>query len=237
MIRSWAAGDARRPARRALRRVAGRAVAAAARPNRPAQPGRATDRRMRADPRGPDRPRSCRSASPLFGLTRIPRSYLDVLAAIASGRDVHLFVLHPSPELWRRVNETVSARGRTPLTARRDDRTAELPVNRLLASWGRDVRELQLVLAGAGESVEHHHELPGGEARTPARRDPGRHPRRSPATRTPAARPAGPPAAARRRRSTASRSTPATGARARSRSCATPCSTCSRTTRRSSRAT
>ena len=102
----------------------------------------------------------------LFGLTRIPRSHLDVLAAMANGREVHVFGLHPSPELWRRVNETLSAGGRTPLTARRADRTAELPVNRLLASWGRDVRELQLVLAGAGESVEHHHELPGGEARS-----------------------------------------------------------------------
>ncbi len=33
----------------------------------------------------------------LFGLTRMPRSYLEVMAAIAAGRDVHLFVLHPSP--------------------------------------------------------------------------------------------------------------------------------------------
>ena len=32
----------------------------------------------------------------LFGLTRLPASYLDVLDAIASGRDVHLFLLHPS---------------------------------------------------------------------------------------------------------------------------------------------
>ena len=40
---------------------------------------------------------------------------------------------------------------------RRADPTATLADNRLLASWGHDVRELQLVLAGAGEHVDHHH--------------------------------------------------------------------------------
>ena len=101
----------------------------------------------------------------LFGLTRIPRSHLDVLAAMASGREVHVFGLHPSPALWGRVEETLD-RGRPIPNVRREDPTAELPVNRLLASWGRDVRELQLVLAGAGESIDHHHELPGGEVRS-----------------------------------------------------------------------
>ena len=100
----------------------------------------------------------------LFGLTRIPRSYLDVLAAIAEHRDLHLFVLHPSPALW----ETVAAelQNRTPITNRRDDPTATAPANRLLASWGRDVRELQLVLARAGEGADHHHEVSGPEAHT-----------------------------------------------------------------------
>ena len=37
----------------------------------------------------------------LFGLTRLPASYLDVLGALAVHRDVHLLALHPSPELWR----------------------------------------------------------------------------------------------------------------------------------------
>jgi exodeoxyribonuclease V gamma subunit len=93
----------------------------------------------------------------LFGLTRLPRSYLEVLAAVAAGRDVHLFVLHPSPSLWNRVaGELASGPA---IATRRRDRTAGLPVNRLLASWGRDVRELQLVLAGAGPGADHHHEL------------------------------------------------------------------------------
>jgi exodeoxyribonuclease V gamma subunit len=100
----------------------------------------------------------------LFGLTRIPRSYLDVLAAIADQRDLHLFVLHPSPSLW----ETVAAElgGGPPITNRREDPTAAASANRLLASWGRDVRELQLVLASAGEAADYHHALPAAETDT-----------------------------------------------------------------------
>ena len=41
---------------------------------------------------------------------------------------------------------------------RRDDPTAALPANRLLASWGQDSREMQLVL-GASDYVDHHHEV------------------------------------------------------------------------------
>ena len=33
----------------------------------------------------------------LFGLTRLPAGQLQVLRALAHGRDVHLFLLHPSP--------------------------------------------------------------------------------------------------------------------------------------------
>ena len=35
--------------------------------------------------------------------------------------------------------------------------TAALPANPLLASWGRDAREMQLVLATREARVEHHH--------------------------------------------------------------------------------
>ncbi len=93
----------------------------------------------------------------LFGLTRLPRSYVRVLSALAAQREVHVFVLHPSPALWATVA------GMNPGVVRRgEDPTAATPANRLLASWGRDARELQLVLAGAGEAVDHHHEI-GGE--------------------------------------------------------------------------
>jgi exodeoxyribonuclease V gamma subunit len=87
----------------------------------------------------------------LFGLTRIPAGHLRVLRSLAAARDVHLFMLHPSPALW----DAIAAEPQ-PAVRRRDDTTADLVGNRLLASWGRDVREMQLVLAGA-DHVAHHH--------------------------------------------------------------------------------
>jgi exodeoxyribonuclease V gamma subunit len=87
----------------------------------------------------------------LFGLTRLPAGHLNVLRALAVGRDVHVFMLHPSPGLWERVAEVGST-----VVRRRDDPTAALPANRLLASWGQDSREMQLVLGGS-EHVDHHH--------------------------------------------------------------------------------
>ncbi|MGO9487767.1 MAG: exodeoxyribonuclease V subunit gamma, partial [Solirubrobacteraceae bacterium] len=83
----------------------------------------------------------------MFGLTRLPASYLDVLDAVAVDREVHLFLLHPSPELWRRLETHVGPETRH--LPRREDRTAAEARNPLLASWGRDAREMQLVLGGA----------------------------------------------------------------------------------------
>jgi exodeoxyribonuclease V gamma subunit len=65
----------------------------------------------------------------LFGLTRLPASHLRVLRALGAGRDVHLMLLHPSPALWSKGEAD----------------------NRLLASWGRDVHGLQMLLKGVGE--------------------------------------------------------------------------------------
>src|SRR5262249_46648820 len=81
------------------------------------------------------------------GLTRLPASYFDVLEALGARRDVHLFLLHPSPALWDRMQPEVRPASRGLL--RREDPTAAMPKNPLLASWGRDAREMQLVLGGA----------------------------------------------------------------------------------------
>jgi exodeoxyribonuclease V gamma subunit len=85
----------------------------------------------------------------LFGLTRLPASYLDVLEAVAAGRDVHLFLLHPSPALWRRLADSGEVGPESRFLRRSQDPTATEPRNPLLASWGRDAREMQLVLGGA----------------------------------------------------------------------------------------
>jgi exodeoxyribonuclease V gamma subunit len=92
----------------------------------------------------------------LFGLTRLAASYLDVLDALARGREVNLFLLHPSPALWARLESEVDESSRFVLRA--EDPTASAPNHPLLASWGRDAREMQLVLGGAvarGDEPDH----------------------------------------------------------------------------------
>ncbi len=96
----------------------------------------------------------------VFGLTRLPASYLDVLRALATRRDVHLFLLHPSPALWERVADATPA-GVT-VARRADDTSAGLAQNPLLRSWGRDAREMQLVLTAGGtrDAVVDEHTPP-----------------------------------------------------------------------------
>jgi exodeoxyribonuclease V gamma subunit len=98
----------------------------------------------------------------LFGLTRLPASYVDVLSALAAGRDVHLFLLHPSPALWDAV---ATATAGATIVTREQDSTAALAANRLLGSWGTDSRELQLVLDGVGGHADHSYPAIGGADR------------------------------------------------------------------------
>jgi exodeoxyribonuclease V gamma subunit len=119
----------------------------------PAERVEAACARLRADPAVVDLP----DRLSLFGLTRLPVGRLDILRALAAHRDVHLFVLHPSPALWERI------RGHGPVVRRREDPTNGLAANPLLASWGHDSRELQLVLGQ--DAVDHRHAVEhGGES-------------------------------------------------------------------------
>ena len=169
----------------------------------------------------------------LFGLTRLPAGDLTILRALAARRDVHLFLLHPSPALWDRV---AHAPGAGPC-ARGADATARLPAHPLLASWARDAREMQVVLQAqrlparrppspAGHQSENRARAPAGRRSSPMNRHP--------ALRWTQNRTGGPRLT---HAMTASRCTPATARRARSRSCATPCCTCWPPTAPSSRAT
>ncbi|MBL7255802.1 exodeoxyribonuclease V subunit gamma [Paractinoplanes lichenicola] len=87
----------------------------------------------------------------VFGLTRLPAAHAALLDALAAGRDVHLWLPHPSPALWESL--TPYGQSQLPL-AREADPTRELPRHPLLASLGRDARELQLLLAPAED--RHH---------------------------------------------------------------------------------
>jgi exodeoxyribonuclease V gamma subunit len=110
--------------------------------------------RLRAEPALVDLPRRVA----LFGLTRLPAGHLRVLRAIAVGRDVHLLLLHPAAALWERVAGALDAPGTPEVSHGRDRlRSAPRATNRLLASWGQDARDMQLVIASGGEPLADHH--------------------------------------------------------------------------------
>ena len=85
----------------------------------------------------------------LFGHTRLPRTEVDLLAALGELRDVHLWLPQASPQLWDDLAD-VKMDGPVP---RADDRSAGLVRHPLLASLGRDARELQRTLAITGGVV------------------------------------------------------------------------------------
>jgi exodeoxyribonuclease V gamma subunit len=77
----------------------------------------------------------------VFGASRLSPARLQVLAALAEHRDVHLWLHHASPALW----DTVAAA--PPAVRRRDDTTRSRLTNPLLTSLSRDVLELQQLIA------------------------------------------------------------------------------------------
>jgi exodeoxyribonuclease V gamma subunit len=86
----------------------------------------------------------------IFGATRIPPARIQILAALAERREVHLWLHHPSPALWAAVatERPGRRRGQQPAVA-----------NPLLASMSRDVRELQQLL-NTVPSTDEHHQIP-----------------------------------------------------------------------------
>lgn len=86
----------------------------------------------------------------LFGVTRLPSDQLAVLSALADSRDVHLWLVHPSPVLWSALGELPPARTRA------EDRSAAAVAHPLLAGLARDIRELQQRLAAAAGSDTYH---------------------------------------------------------------------------------
>ena len=80
----------------------------------------------------------------LFGHTRMPLTELELLEALSTHHELHLWLPHPSDELWRALEGERSA-GPVP---RRDDTSHHRAGHPLLATLGRDVRELQRALGG-----------------------------------------------------------------------------------------
>jgi exodeoxyribonuclease V gamma subunit len=90
----------------------------------------------------------------LFGPTRLTTGQLKVVAALAHAREVHLWLPHPSAALWDAVAPYAAESRRT---RRGDDQTADVVRNPLLASLGRDARELQLQLGVCDVAISDEH--------------------------------------------------------------------------------
>jgi exodeoxyribonuclease V gamma subunit len=105
----------------------------------PAERLEGTCRRLRDNPGCSDLPERLS----LFGATRLTTEQRAVLTALAEQREVHLWLPHPSPEMWQQLAATPAP------SRRREDSSALAVRHPLLASLARDTRELQLLLAHA----------------------------------------------------------------------------------------
>lgn len=85
----------------------------------------------------------------VFGPTRLTTAQLQVLGALSANRAVHVWVPHPSPAMFDTLADRDIA------SARNADDSGLCVTHPLLASLGRDVRELQARLRGG--TVEHVH--------------------------------------------------------------------------------
>ncbi|OBG79649.1 exodeoxyribonuclease V subunit gamma [Mycobacterium sp. E802] len=76
----------------------------------------------------------------LFGHTRLPVTEIELLTALATHHDLHLWLPHPSDVLWQSLSAHTGPLPRRQDTSHRD---VQHP---LLATLGRDLRELQRAL-------------------------------------------------------------------------------------------
>ena len=83
----------------------------------------------------------------LFGHTRLPVTEIALLRALGEHRDVHLWLPQPSPALWDALADLDGVGPRS------EDRSAERVGHPLLASLGRDTRELRRLLASVPDSA------------------------------------------------------------------------------------
>lgn len=77
----------------------------------------------------------------LFGHTRLAASEVELVGALGAHRDVHLWLPHPSATLWSALKDLGGP------VDRAEDRSHERVGHRLLATLGRDTRELQRTLS------------------------------------------------------------------------------------------
>ncbi len=73
----------------------------------------------------------------LFGHTRLACTDIELLQALSTHHELHLWLPHPSDELWQKLGDSHGA------IPRRDDTSHREVDHPLLATLGRDLRELQ----------------------------------------------------------------------------------------------
>lgn len=79
----------------------------------------------------------------LFGHTRLPRTDIELLDALSTHHDLHLWLPHPSDDLWRALEHGDSREGLEGVVPRRSDISGRAARHPLLETLGRDLRELQ----------------------------------------------------------------------------------------------
>jgi exodeoxyribonuclease V gamma subunit len=129
-----------------------------------------TVQRLRADPGSLDLPERLS----LFGHTRLPCTEVELLGALGEQRDVHLWLPHPSDALWHALRP-LAAEGIVPREA---DRSHDVVGHPLLATLGRDVRELQRTLSALAPMTDELRAADGPNLDTPPQRAEGRGHRR-----------------------------------------------------------
>ena len=85
----------------------------------------------------------------LFGHTRLPSTEIELLDALATHHELHLWLPHPSDDLWRQL---AGVHGQI---SRRDDTSHRQVDHPLLATLGRDLRELQRGLPAEPQTDEY----------------------------------------------------------------------------------
>lgn len=91
----------------------------------------------------------------VYGLTALDPMDLEVLEAVAVRRDVHLYLLHPSPALWASTRELLASDPTNAgLPLRATDPTRAEARHPLLRSWAQESSELQLLLAHRGVAAD-----------------------------------------------------------------------------------
>ncbi len=91
----------------------------------------------------------------IYGVTAFDPIDLAVFETIGEATDVHLFVLHPSPALWRDAAPLVEVISEPRQSQQRSvDPTRGAARHPLLRSWAQESREFQVVLGSGGASLE-----------------------------------------------------------------------------------